>query len=94
MLILSLSYMPNQKTKKLTILQSKAMMVLPSTLKICGTRRKAKTSETRQSLSRTLSIPKQTFHPPGNARSGCGMWISRSQDLIKTQRANPKSLNT
>jgi hypothetical protein len=34
---------------------------------ICGTRRKAKTSETRLSLSRTLSIPKQTFNPPENA---------------------------
>ena len=62
--------------------------------KICGTRHEAKTSETRQSSSRTLSIPRQTFHPPGNVRSGCGMWTSSSQDIIKTQRVNPKSLNT
>ena len=45
-------------------------------------------------LSQTLSIPKQSFHPPGNVRSGCGMWTSSSQELIKTQRVNPKSLNT
>jgi len=70
------------------------MMVVLSTLKICETRRKAKTSETRQSLSQTLSIPKQTFHPPGNVRSECEMWTSSSQDLIKTQRVNPKSLDT
>ena len=92
--------MPNQKTKELTTLQSKAMKVggirkvVPSTLIGFGTRRKAKTSETRQSLSRTLSIPKQTFNPPGNVRSGCRMWTSSSQNLIKTQRVNPKSLNT
>jgi len=48
--------------------------MMASTLKICGTRHKAKTSETRHSLSQTLSIPKQTFNPPGNVRSGCGMW--------------------
>ena len=71
--------MPNQKTKKLIILQSKAMMVVPSTLEICGTRRKAKTSETRQSLSRALSIPKQTFNP---RTWKCEIWV-RDVDLLK-----------
>ena len=32
--------------------------------------------------------------PPGNVRSGCGMWTSSSQGLIKTQRVNPNFLNT
>ena len=65
-------------------------MVVPSTLRICGTRHRAKTSETRQSLYQTLSIPKQTFNPPGNVRSGCGMWTSSSQDLNKDSEGEPK----
>ena len=49
------------------------------TLKICGTRHKAKTSETRQSLSRALSIPKQTFNP---RTWKCEIWV-RDVDLLK-----------
>ena len=39
--------------QEIEILPSKAVMVVPSTLKTCGTRRKAKASETRQSFTYT-----------------------------------------
>jgi hypothetical protein len=37
--------------------------------------------------------PQVDIQPTGNVRSGCGMWISRSQEQTKTQRANPKTHN-
>jgi len=54
------------------------MMVVPSTLKICGICRKAKSSETRQFLSRTLSTPKTDIQPTWK----CEIWV-RDVDLFK-----------
>ena len=69
--------MPNQKTNNMTIWQNKAMMVVPITLKICGTCRKAKTSETRQFITDTGN-PQADIQPTWK----CEIWV-RDVDLLK-----------
>ena len=53
-------------------------MVVPSTLKICGTRHKAKTSDTRQSFITDTVNPQADIQPTWK----CEVWV-RDVDLLK-----------